>query len=195
MSDSLWYLVCPEKAPPDVVARMKRVLTQLAAGGFTGEEVGAEAVLGTARGPVYRPGPAAIDAAQAYEDISDLLTNGIEFCIEPIFNDRVLGEGILRCGKCGVTFDPEQDEAFEDQLDAVGYAAADFDFSDRAVECLKCGQPTAVNDWAPEGEFLIAGYGLALWNWPAVPALRQPLMAALETARGDQSIAENQVHI
>ncbi|MDJ0821728.1 MAG: hypothetical protein QNJ09_07965 [Paracoccaceae bacterium] len=141
-----------------------------------------DATLSDPSGPVYPPGPEAARRAASYGAFVDLQTNGCEVCLTPIFNQGPMDTGVLECPLCEVVLEAEDEEAFYEQLDAIGTAAAAHDFSPNAVKCVSSDAETLVNDWAPENGFILAGFDLALWNWPDMPELEAPLRTALEAA-------------
>lgn len=183
MGDTVFYIASPAPAPLDVIGQLERVRTALVADGILMPGDAPEAILGTPRGPVRRPGSKTI--AAEIRDLQTLLTNGAEFCEQPIFNWGQLNTDELMCGSCGVVFrsgdkaTPQQKEAFRDQLSLIGTAAGEANFADDAVTCLGCETPSAVNDWAEGDGFILAGFGIGLWNWNVFAEVLDPVRNAM----------------
>ncbi|WP_428514345.1 hypothetical protein [Roseovarius sp.] len=191
MSDSVWFFAYPEPTPPNAGALLDDTIADLTAQGIIRRNRDPDAILGDPRGPVHRPAQAAVRLARPYESFADLLTNGAEFCGSLIFNYGPLNAGTLDCPRCGVTISDEEVEAFNDQIDQIGEAVADADFSDAAVTCIACGAETSVNDWASEGGFIIAGFGVGLWNWPYGTPLMDAVRDSLERNVGRPGLASD----
>ena len=191
MSDSVWYFAYPEPTPPDAAALLGGTIADLIGQGIIRRDQDPEAILGEPRGPVHRPAQGAVALAGPYDSFMDLLTNGAEFCGSLIFNYGPLNAGTLECRHCGVTISDKDTEAFDDQINEIGEAVADADFSDGAVRCIRCGADTAVNDWAAEGGFILAGFGVGLWNWPYGTPVMDAVRDSLERNVGRPGLASD----
>ena len=189
MGDRVWYLAYegPLPAGLDAVAMMAKIATVLRDGGWIAGEDDPEAVLGEAEGPVYRPGPTAILQRPDFH-FAGMRTNGAEFVGRPIFNAYALGwPSELACPHCGWRF---ADEALSDfdydlagrMIDILGTKGAAANFAADAASCLRCGAGSAVNDWQHPDGFLLAGAGIALWNWPVVAEIIDPLQGVMRDA-------------
>ncbi len=184
MSDSVWFFAYPEPTPPNAGALLDGTIADLVGQGIIRQDRDPEAILGAPRGPVHRPAPAGVALAGRFGSFSELLTNGAEFCPSLIFNFGPLNTDTLECRRCKVSISNEDPEAFDDQINEIGDAVADADFSDTAVTCITCGTETSVNDWASEGGFIIAGFGVGLWNWPYGTPLMEAVRDSLERTVG-----------
>ncbi len=191
MSDNVWFFAYPEPTPPNARALLSGTIADLVGQGIIRRDRDPEAILGEPRGPVHRPADGAIALARPYDSFAELLTNGAEFCGSLIFNHGPLNTETLECPRCGMTVSAGEVEAFNDQLEQLGEAVADADFSDTAVTCIACGAETSVNDWASEGGFIIAGFGVGLWNWPYGTPLMDAVRDSLERNVGRPGLASD----
>ena len=177
MGESVWLLGRPGPTPGDAADRMAALEAAMREAGLIAGETAPEAVLSNPRGPVFRPGPAAEAAVpERFGTLAGLLTNGAEFCAGPVLNWSHLALEGLRAPCCGA--EPDED-SFDTFMEQIGPAAGEFDFGKSAVTCPVCHRPSAVNDWVIGPGFLIAGCGLALWNWPPIDPVRRLAEAAL----------------
>ncbi|MCO6383832.1 MAG: hypothetical protein JXQ91_11920 [Vannielia sp.] len=187
MGDSVWFMACPGPAPADALDWLADLADAMRAAGLIEGDNEPGAILGNPRGPVYRSGPA-VDALVpvGHGRLSALRTNGAEFCTDPIFNYAQLNREVFACPNCGEAIPAAA------QVDALGTAAAEGDFGPGAVRCARCHAPTAVNDWAEGTGFIIAGCGLALWNWPVLEEVLAPVRGLVREAFDGQLVEDGQ---
>ncbi len=196
MGDRVWYLCYAGPTAPDAGAVMTDIERAMRAAGLIEGSDDPTAILRDTEWPVFRPGPA-LDWLPQTMSFRGLLTNGAEFKAGPIFNiGPFMQPELLSCPHCGWYFldeeAPEHDPSTGGtMLDQLGEQGAAGNFSEDALSCLRCGQASALNGWARPGDFIIAGSGLALWNWQHLPEIRDPIIAIMTAARPGHPLVES----
>ena len=126
-------------------------------------------------GDGYEPGPRfgiAVEPGDLDGEFLRLATNGV--CLRAgrgVFDPGSNGTE-LRCGACGVVFEPG-----DDWIDAVGAWASGDD--EVTFACPACHRPERLAEWRGPWSWGFGNLGLEFWNWP-------PLSDAFVRAVGER---------
>lgn len=195
MGDRVTFLAYQGPTPVGASALMRRIADDMRAQGLIAGDDDPTAILGDPQGPVYRPGPGVMVPPE-YGQIADMETNGAEFISGLVVNygPLIVAEVMAcpNCGWCPWRDDEAHDRALASKMfDQIGEQVSAGNFAADAVTCLRCGAAGAVNGWAGRGDFLIAGAGLALWNWPCLPQTVYPVAAIMAQALPDRCLLQS----
>ena len=152
----------------DVPAALGRAEVALRDVGLVDGDHDPEAVLAWRDGVVLRPGQAALGATVYGQQLLDLKTNGVAFRGGPYFNAYAVGfAAYFECPSCGQRVTEDQD-AYGDQMSAVGMAAAAWCDGDRGASaaCQLCGVASVVTEWGLSDPVFLADMAVEFWNWP-----------------------------